>query len=45
MSEKNRFAQYTPDHLGTQPRKSTRNNGKKVANKSNRQPDYIPPKG
>ncbi|WP_059103453.1 acid-soluble spore protein N [Shouchella shacheensis] len=45
MSHKNGYMQYRPDHLGTQPRKFTRNNGKKVANKSNEQPDYVPPKG
>ncbi|WP_078391401.1 small acid-soluble spore protein N [Shouchella patagoniensis] len=45
MSQKKQFAQFTPDDLGRQSRKSDRNNGKKVANKSHQQPDYVPPKG
>ncbi|SDB91680.1 small acid-soluble spore protein N [Shouchella lonarensis] len=45
MGEKNGFAQFTPDHLGEQSRTSNRNNGKKMASKSNHQPDYVPPKG
>ncbi|ALA54960.1 acid-soluble spore protein N [Shouchella clausii] len=45
MGDNNRFAQFTPDHLGEQSRKSDRNNGKKMANKSNEQPNYVPPKG
>ncbi|MEK4565136.1 acid-soluble spore protein N [Alkalihalobacillus sp. FSL R5-0424] len=37
--------QFRPDHLGTQPRESDSNNGKKMNTKSNQKPDYIPPKG
>ncbi|MFC0560426.1 acid-soluble spore protein N [Halalkalibacter alkalisediminis] len=44
-STKSNFAQFRPDHLGTQPVKSKANNGKKMAQKSNEQPDYVPPKG
>ncbi|MCL7747386.1 acid-soluble spore protein N [Halalkalibacter alkaliphilus] len=44
-STKSNFAQYRPDHLGTQPVKSKANNGKKMAQKSNEQPNYVPPKG
>ncbi|MBP3952908.1 acid-soluble spore protein N [Bacillus suaedae] len=44
-STKSNFAQFRPDHLGTQPVKSRSNNGKKMNTKSNEQPDYIPPKG
>ncbi|WP_088105273.1 acid-soluble spore protein N [Halalkalibacter urbisdiaboli] len=38
-------ARFRPDHLGTQPRASDANGGKKMATKGNQQPDYIPPKG
>jgi small acid-soluble spore protein N (minor) len=44
-STKSHFAQFRPDHPGTQSVKSKTNNGKKMAQKSNEQPDYIPPKG
>ncbi|MFA9559696.1 acid-soluble spore protein N [Evansella sp. AB-rgal1] len=40
-----KFAHHRPDHLGTQPRKSDSNKGKKMNTKDNDQPDYIPPKG
>ncbi len=38
-------ARFRPDHLGTQPRKSNSNNGKKMNTKGNEHPDYVPPKG
>jgi small acid-soluble spore protein N (minor) len=44
-STKSHFAQFRPDHLGMQPVKSNANDGKKMAQKSNAQPNYIPPKG
>ncbi|ADU30407.1 small acid-soluble spore N family protein [Evansella cellulosilytica DSM 2522] len=40
-----KFQKFRPDHLGTQPRKSDSNNGKKMNTKGNDHPDYIPPKG
>lgn len=45
--KKTQFAHATfrPDHLGTQPRKSNSNNGKKMNTKGNEHPDYVPPKG
>lgn len=39
------FANYRPDHLGEQPRKSDSNKGQKMNTKGNKQPDYVPPKG
>ncbi|NEU29216.1 acid-soluble spore protein N [bacterium LRH843] len=38
-------AQFRPDDLGSQSVKSNSNKGKKMNNKGNEQPDYIPPKG
>lgn len=38
-------AKFRPRHLGTQPRESDVNGGKKMAMKGNEQPDYVPPKG
>ena len=37
--------QFRPDHLGTQPRKAKANKGKKMATKTNEQPDIIQTKG
>jgi small acid-soluble spore protein N (minor) len=37
--------QFRPDHLGTQPRKSDSNKGKKMNTKGPEQPDYVPDKG
>ncbi len=39
------FAKFHPSHLGTQPRESDTNKGKKMNTKSNEHPDYVPPKG
>ncbi|WKB36707.1 acid-soluble spore protein N [Terrilactibacillus sp. S3-3] len=36
---------FTPDHLGEQSRAVDSNKGKQMANKSNDEPQYIPPKG
>ncbi|MGC4378440.1 acid-soluble spore protein N [Fictibacillus sp. Mic-4] len=46
MSNPKKFPKYfVPNHLGTQPRDGKGNNGRQMANKSNEQPNYIPPKG
>ncbi len=42
---KHAFDKFRPNHLGTQPRASDRNNGKKMATKGNEEPNYVPPKG
>ncbi|MCT2536386.1 acid-soluble spore protein N [Aquibacillus koreensis] len=42
---KRKTEEFRPDHLGTQPRKARANKGKKMANKSNEQPQYIQTKG
>ena len=42
---KHAFDKFRPNHLGTQPRKSDSNNGKKMNTKGNEHPDYVPPKG
>lgn len=42
---KHAFDQFRPNKLGTQPRASDINNGKKMATKGNENPDYVPPKG
>ncbi len=42
---KHAFDKFRPNHLGTQPRASNSNNGKKMNTKGNQQPDYVPPKG
>ncbi|PYZ95265.1 acid-soluble spore protein N [Salipaludibacillus keqinensis] len=42
---RNKSEQYRPDHLGTQPRKSDSNKGKKMNTKGSEQPDYVPEKG
>ena len=44
-SGKHSFAQFRPDHLGTQPRKSDSNKGKQMNTKGNEHADYVPPKG
>lgn len=42
---KHAFDKFRPNHLGTQPRASDKNNGKKMGTKGNEEPDYAPPKG
>ncbi|MCD8502179.1 MAG: acid-soluble spore protein N [Bacillaceae bacterium] len=42
---KHAFDQFRPNKLGTQPRATDSNNGKKMNTKGNEQPDYVPPKG
>ncbi|MBM7645458.1 small acid-soluble spore protein N (minor) [Scopulibacillus daqui] len=36
---------FAPHHLGEQPRAAHSNKGKKMANKTDEEPNYIPPKG
>ncbi|MFD2617945.1 acid-soluble spore protein N [Terrilactibacillus laevilacticus] len=36
---------FTPDHLGEQSVRAHSNKGLQMANKSNEEPQYIPPKG
>ncbi len=46
LSNPKRFPEdFVPNHIGTQPRESNSNNGKKMANKSHDHADYVPPKG
>ncbi|MBU9712382.1 acid-soluble spore protein N [Evansella tamaricis] len=45
VSDFKNFQQHRPNKLGTQPRKSDSNKGKKMNMKSNENPDYIPTKG
>ncbi|MDG5789594.1 acid-soluble spore protein N [Evansella sp. AB-P1] len=40
-----KFQQFRPNKLGTQPRKSDSNKGKKMNTKGNDHPDYVPTKG
>ena len=42
---KHAFDKYRPNHLGTQPRATDKNNAKKMGTKGNETPDYAPPKG
>ncbi|SDZ68180.1 small acid-soluble spore protein N (minor) [Evansella caseinilytica] len=42
---RNYFAKYRPDHLGTQPVKSDANKGKKMNTKGEEHANYIPPHG
>lgn len=36
---------FTPEHLGSQSVEAKSNKGKQMANKSDEEPKYIPPKG
>ena len=36
---------FKENHLGTAPREAGGNKGKKMQNKTNEHPDYVPPKG
>ncbi|MCD8508484.1 MAG: acid-soluble spore protein N [Bacillus sp. (in: Bacteria)] len=40
-----KFQQFRPNKLGTQPRKSDSNKGKKMNSKGDDNPNYIPPHG
>lgn len=42
---KKEFNQFNPNHYGTQPRDVKTNKGRKMSDKSNENPDYVPPKG
>ncbi|MFC7391976.1 acid-soluble spore protein N [Scopulibacillus cellulosilyticus] len=36
---------FSPSHYGEQPRAAHSNKGKQMANKTDAEPQYIPPKG
>ncbi|TLS37443.1 acid-soluble spore protein N [Pseudalkalibacillus caeni] len=36
---------FSPDHLGDRDPQAPGNKGKKMADKTNEEPDYVPPKG
>ncbi|MGK0698752.1 acid-soluble spore protein N [Priestia flexa] len=46
MGNPKKFAKrFVPDHIGTQPREAGGNNGKKMQDKSGKQPQVIQTKG